>query len=287
MSEPWIDIKNLTVTYGKHFALDDISAKIYDGVTLLYGPNGAGKSTFISALEGLRTPKKGSIRVVGHNPLKHPVAAMKEVAFLPERPQILGSSLVSDYFHWVLTIGNGSIEELRRILKRFNTFYLLKHKFTSLSMGEMQLVNLMAILSLKRRAYILDEPNANLDPARRFLLSREITERKRGGSHFLITTHIMDEILSTVDHTITLSHGKITTSYDNNGDNSGTGLSTYILSTEPERLMSALSDLDPILSGEHVVVKGRSVGQILNWVSEDTRSLILSIFSYPEMMLNE
>lgn len=287
MPAPWIDIQNLTVKYGSFRAIDDVSARIFDGVTLLYGPNGAGKSTFISTLEGLTSSKSGRVLINGKDPAKHPTSAMKEVAFLPERPQFLGSSLVADYLYWAITIGKGSMQELKRLLRNFNTSYLLKHRFNTLSMGEMQLVSLMAVLSLKRRAYILDEPNANLDPARRFLLSREITERKRNGTKFLITTHIMDELLATVDHTITLSHGRIAMSYDNGGDSRGAGLSTYISSTKPEELMAALSKLDPALSGEHVVVRGKSVGEILNSIPEDARMLILSIFSYPELMLNE
>jgi iron complex transport system ATP-binding protein len=59
-----IEIRNLNYSYGKGFSIQDINAKIPEGVNILLGPNGSGKTTLLKSISGL-LPYKGNIYFEG------------------------------------------------------------------------------------------------------------------------------------------------------------------------------------------------------------------------------
>jgi len=70
MKEPIIKIENLSKTYGRIKAVDDISFEVYRGEIFgMVGPNGEGKTTTIECIEGLRKSDSGNLKVLGLNPL--------------------------------------------------------------------------------------------------------------------------------------------------------------------------------------------------------------------------
>lgn len=267
--------------------MNSLSLRVESGVTLLFGSNGAGKSTLISLVEGLLTPTKGEISVIGRNPTQHAQWVMARIAFLPERPQYFGSNNVLDYLYWIISIGGAVKSDIERLLENFGIRYLLDQKFSQLSLGEMQLISLVAIMSLDRKYYVLDEPNANLDPLKRLALSYEISQMKREGKSFLISTHILDELISVVDHTIVISKGSVKMSVMNRTEGSGSEFSVYLSSTNRNRLLESLRSLEPRVSGDFVVVDGHSLGLILNTMGEVNRESLISAFSYPRLTLDE
>jgi branched-chain amino acid transport system ATP-binding protein len=57
-----LEVKNITVHYGKSIALDDVSLEVAEGsVVSIIGANGAGKSTILGALSGLVSLTSGEI----------------------------------------------------------------------------------------------------------------------------------------------------------------------------------------------------------------------------------
>ena len=66
MSDPRIEITNLTVRYGDVVAVDDLSFRVAPGEVMgLVGPNGAGKTTTLRCLSGIIIPTRGGIRIAG------------------------------------------------------------------------------------------------------------------------------------------------------------------------------------------------------------------------------
>src|ERR1700689_5643443 len=64
-----IEVQHLHKSYGKTVAVDDISFAVQEGEIFgILGPNGAGKSTTVECIEGLRTPDRGQISVLGLDP---------------------------------------------------------------------------------------------------------------------------------------------------------------------------------------------------------------------------
>src|SRR5438128_3024775 len=69
--QPVIHVSQIRKTYGSTVAVDEVSFDVEPGVVFgLIGPNGAGKTTTMECVEGLRTPDRGSISVLGLNPIR-------------------------------------------------------------------------------------------------------------------------------------------------------------------------------------------------------------------------
>jgi ABC-type multidrug transport system ATPase subunit len=261
--------------------------KVEKGVTLIFGPNGSGKSTLISIMEGLLPPTSGTIYVLGLSPERYSREIMNRVAFLPERPQYFGSNNVADYLYWIMNIGRADKSNMKRLIDRFDIEYLINRSFSQLSLGEMQLVSLVAVLSLDRQYFVLDELNANLDPSRRIVLSTEIAMMKKNGKSFLISTHIIDELISIVDRTIIMSKGSVKKSLINKPGESGNQFSLYISSTNSDMLMDSLNALNPKRYGDFVVVDGHNIASIMKILNDVERESLISAFSYPRMTFDE
>src|ERR1700748_2060169 len=64
-----IEVQNLHKTYGDTVAVGDVSFTVQEGEIFgILGPNGAGKTTTVECIEGLRTPDRGLISVLGLDP---------------------------------------------------------------------------------------------------------------------------------------------------------------------------------------------------------------------------
>jgi ABC-2 type transport system ATP-binding protein len=85
MSDPVITARGLTKRYGTSIVVDGIDFDILRGETFgLLGPNGAGKTTTILMMLGLTEVSDGEVRVIGHNPVREPLAVKRRVGYLPD-----------------------------------------------------------------------------------------------------------------------------------------------------------------------------------------------------------
>ena len=70
-SHPVIQVSGVRKTYKSTVAVDEVSFEVFDGEIFgLIGPNGAGKTTTMECVQGLRTPDRGSISVLGLDPFR-------------------------------------------------------------------------------------------------------------------------------------------------------------------------------------------------------------------------
>src|SRR5215813_3227708 len=86
MNEPVIEALGLTKRYAGATAVDGVSFTIAPGEIFgLLGPNGAGKTTTILMLLGLSDISDGAARVLGHDPVRDPLAVKRRVGYLPDQ----------------------------------------------------------------------------------------------------------------------------------------------------------------------------------------------------------
>src|SRR6185436_357848 len=72
MTQPVVHVASIRKTYGRTVAVDEVSFDVQPGEIFgLIGPNGAGKTTTMECVEGLRTPARGVISVLGMDPTRH------------------------------------------------------------------------------------------------------------------------------------------------------------------------------------------------------------------------
>src|SRR6188474_1613823 len=89
MTSPIIQVAGFRKTYGSVIAVDDVSFEVDDGEIFgLIGPNGAGKTTTMECVEGLRTPDRGSIVVLGLNPVSDVYALQDRVGVQLQEAQL-------------------------------------------------------------------------------------------------------------------------------------------------------------------------------------------------------
>ena len=86
MTETVIEAQDLTKRYNGVAAVNDVSFAVARGEIFgLLGPNGAGKTTTILMLLGLSEITHGKARVLGHDPVREPLAVKRRVGYLPDQ----------------------------------------------------------------------------------------------------------------------------------------------------------------------------------------------------------
>ena len=84
-----IEVKNLVKKYGNHLAVDHLNFTIEEGhIYGFLGPNGAGKSTTMNIMTGYLGATEGEVLINGHDILKEPEEAKKQIGYLPELPPL-------------------------------------------------------------------------------------------------------------------------------------------------------------------------------------------------------
>src|SRR5262249_46277653 len=118
MSEIVIDAQGLTKRYGQATVVDHVTFAVSSGEIFgVLGPNGAGKTTTILMLLGLSDISDGQARVVGHDPMRDPLAVKRRVGYLPDSVGFYDHLSASDNLHYTARlIGIPRAERDRRVM---------------------------------------------------------------------------------------------------------------------------------------------------------------------------
>ena len=214
MSEMVIEAKDLTKRYGAAVAVDGVSFSIAPGEIFgLLGPNGAGKTTTILMLLGLTEITDGKARVLGHDPVREPLAVKRRVGYLPDAVGFYDNLSAADNLHYTgRLMGYGSAERKTRIadaLERVGLSAVAEKKVKTFSHGMKQRLGLAEILMKDARVAIHDEPTNGLDPQASVELLDLIRTLKASGVSILLSSHLLDRVQSVCDRVALFTAGKI------------------------------------------------------------------------------
>lgn len=190
-------------------AVDEVSFEVEDGEIFgLIGPNGAGKTTTMEIVEGLRTPDKGSISVLGLDPfrdvykLQTRIGVQLQQAQLQKRIRVWEAVDLWASLYPTAVDGNRLLDQLGLADKR-NAWFM------TLSGGQKQRLFIALALINDPEVVFLDELTTGLDPqARRAIWELVRSIRARGKTVFL-TTHLMEEAEQLCDRVAIIEHGRI------------------------------------------------------------------------------
>ncbi|HDD40061.1 MAG: sugar ABC transporter ATP-binding protein [Thaumarchaeota archaeon] len=163
-----VTLRNLTKSYGKVIAVDDLTLEIPDkSLTVLLGPTGAGKTTTIKCISGVLSPDRGDILFDDESVLSLPPWE-RDVAQFFQTYALYPHMSVYDNIAYPLKQRGLSKNEIDRkvkeIARKLRIYHLLDRKDpTTLSGGEMQRVALARTLVREPKVFLLDEPISNLD----------------------------------------------------------------------------------------------------------------------------
>lgn len=215
-----IEVKNLVKSYGDKKAVAGISFKANDGEILGFlGPNGAGKSTTMNILTGYLSSTSGEAYINGHDILEDPIAAKREIGYLPEFPPLYLDMTVREYLYFIYELRgcklprNTHLKEICELVKIDNVF---DRRIGNLSKGYKQRVGVAQALVGNPNVLILDEPTVGLDPKQ--IIEIRTLIKKLGKNHTVIlSSHILSEVQAVCDRIVVINQGKIVA--DDTADN--------------------------------------------------------------------
>jgi len=214
MSEPVIEAKGLTKRYGDAKAVDGVTFTIARGEIFgLLGPNGAGKTTTILMMLGLSDISDGTVRVLGHDPMRDPFSVKRRVGYLPDAVGFYDNLSATVNLHYTARlIGIPAEERDSRIaesLDRVGLGDVADKRVGTFSRGMRQRLGLAEILMKKAEIAILDEPTTGLDPQASSELLDMIRSLKRDGVTVLLSSHLLDRVQSVCDRVALFQSGHI------------------------------------------------------------------------------
>lgn len=160
----FIQLKNITLKYGKLYILRDFNLSVESGEHLcLWGPSGSGKTTLLKLLMGLLIPESGSIEYEGKLINESNVSELrKHISWIPQN-----FNLPVRNSKELLSLLRFNISHKDVLIKKINDFgldsSLTERDFTEVSIGQKQRIVLAATLLANRKIILLDEPTASLD----------------------------------------------------------------------------------------------------------------------------
>jgi ABC-2 type transport system ATP-binding protein len=206
-----IEVSNITKSYGKQKALDNVSFSVAKGeIVGFLGPNGAGKSTLMKILTTYITADEGSASVNGFDVDNEQQSVQRSVGYLPEHNPLYLDLYVREYLGFnadIFGIGKARIEEVISLTGLSPESH---KKIAQLSKGYRQRVGLANALLHNPDVLILDEPTTGLDPNQLVEIRNVIRNAGKDKTVFL-STHIMQEVEAICDRVIIINNGRIVT----------------------------------------------------------------------------
>jgi ABC-2 type transport system ATP-binding protein len=205
-----IQVSGVRKTYGKTVAVDEVSFDVLEGEIFgLIGPNGAGKTTTLECVEGLRTPDRGSISVLGLDPFRQVYKLQDRVGVQLQQAQLQKRIKVWEAVDLWASLYQKKAMDGERLLEQLGLADKRQAWFMNLSGGQKQRLFIALALINDPEVVFLDELTTGLDPqSRRAIWDLVRGIRERGKTVFL-TTHLMEEAERLCDRVAIIEHGRI------------------------------------------------------------------------------
>ena len=191
-----IEINNLSKSYGKTKALDNVSFNVERGELFgLIGPDGAGKTTLFRLLTTLLTPNEGSATVDGRDIVKDYLNIRSAVGYMPGRFSLYPDLTVEENLEFFAALFGVTVKEsydlIAPIYRQIEPFR--KRRAGKLSGGMKQKLALSCALIHRPNVLFLDEPTTGVDAVSRREFWDMLSQLKTQGITILVSTPYMDE----------------------------------------------------------------------------------------------
>ena len=191
-----IVIDNLSKSYGKVKALDNVSFSVRNGELFgLIGPDGAGKTTLFRLLTTLLTPDSGSAKVAGWDIIDDYLAIRSCVGYMPGTFSLYQDLTVEENLNFFAALFGASVRDsyelVEPIYKQIEPFK--NRRAGKLSGGMKQKLALSCALIHRPKVLFLDEPTTGVDAVSRSEFWSMLVDLKQRGISILVSTPYMDE----------------------------------------------------------------------------------------------
>ncbi len=205
-----IEIKNISKSFGKFQALNDITITCEKGQCIaLIGPNGSGKTTLIKSILGMVVPEKGEILFNGKT-IKNDFEYRAKIGYMPQIGRYPDNMTIGQIFEMMKDIRKvKDIHFDEELITSFELNKIFDKRMRTLSGGTRQKVSAALAFLFNADVLILDEPTAGLDPLSADILKEKIIKENKKGKLVIITSHILSELDELISHLIYMQDGKI------------------------------------------------------------------------------
>lgn len=209
-----LKIEHFTKTYGQKKAVDDLSLHIQKGeIYGFIGHNGAGKTTTIKACCGILGFDSGEIFVDGVSIKDNPLACKKNIAYIPDNPDLYDFMSGTAYLNFIADIfGISNAERKERISKYAELFEIkdsLAQPISSYSHGMKQKLAIISALIHDPKLIIMDEPFVGLDPKASHILKGLMRDMCDNGGAIFFSTHVLEVAEKLCDKVAIIKGGKL------------------------------------------------------------------------------
>lgn len=222
-----LELKNISKSFPGVKALDQVSFSVEEGtVHVLVGENGAGKSTLIKIINGMYTADEGDLYVFGEKVTTHNPRHMKELGIATihqELNPVPDLTIAENIFLGRLPAhGPGivakkrMVEEAQKLVNDLGFTYDVKSVMRSLTVSDMQIIEIIKAISVNARIIIMDEPTSSITEGEVAVLHEQIHRLKEKGISIIYISHKLDELKQVGDHLTVLRDGKTISTHDIN-----------------------------------------------------------------------
>ena len=209
-----LKIEDLTKTYGEKKAVDGLSLHIRPGeIYGFIGHNGAGKTTTLKSVAGILSFDKGEIFINGSSIKKTPVECKRQLAYIPDNPDLYDFMSGIKYLNFVADIfGVSSGARQERIRRYADVFELTKdlaQPISSYSHGMKQKLAVISAWLHSPKLIIMDEPFVGLDPKAAFKLKEMMREHCDNGGAIFFSTHVLEVAEKLCDKVAIIKQGRL------------------------------------------------------------------------------
>ncbi|MEO8201687.1 MAG: ABC transporter ATP-binding protein [Gemmatimonadota bacterium] len=207
-----IEVVGLTKSYQDLVAVRDLSFRVEPGQVIgLVGPNGAGKTTTLRCLSGILPPTTGQVTIAGHDITREPVAAKKNLAFVPDEPQLFDYLTVEEHLQFVSRIYqvNDAARLSGPLLEELELTDHQRKLPNELSRGMRQKLAIACGLIHNPGVLLFDEPLTGLDPVGIRRMKDTILTRARNGASVLLSSHLLHLVEELCTGVVIIARGRL------------------------------------------------------------------------------
>ncbi len=208
-----LEVKNLKKSFGDFQAVKGVSFSVKEGEVLGFlGPNGAGKSTTMRMITGFLPPTAGTAVINGHDIVTDPIAAKRDLGYLPESAPSYRAMTVRDYLAFIAEVrgfaGAAGERRVADVIVQAKLEKVAGQTIDTLSKGYRQRTAFAAAIIHDPKVLIMDEPTDGLDPNQKFTVREMIKAMAAKGKAIIISTHILEEVDAVCTKVVVISDGE-------------------------------------------------------------------------------
>ena len=206
---PAVEVDGLVMQYADKVAVDGLSLTVdRASITAVLGPNGAGKTTTLETCEGYRRPQRGTVRVLGLDPVRDRRALLPRIGVMLQGGGAWSGVRAMEMLEHVARLHAHPLDTAA-LADRLGLGDCGRTPYRRLSGGQQQRLGLAMAMVGRPEIVFVDEPTAGMDPQARRATWELLEELRADGVTVVLTTHYMDEAERLADHIHIIDRGRL------------------------------------------------------------------------------